>query len=188
MLPACIDQGFESLLPDLISVRVESALAKAYLPIGERPVRIEVRCGSKSERIEVGTDRRRRERYTTIRELPALGRSRTEMARELGISVRTVDRYIRHLRPSGAPAPSVPTPPKRSRVAGWIMSDPDPDPDPDHPSADAALRLKGILDRCPDLVASQPLVHPIVGRTRRRIHQRRESGSDVDEGCSAGGR
>jgi transposase len=63
--------------------------------------------------------------------------------------LRTVERYIAQPRERTDPPPATPTPPKPRKVAGWIMSD------PDHLSAGAAVQLKGILARCPELEATR---------------------------------
>ncbi|TYB63388.1 ISL3 family transposase [Nonomuraea sp. PA05] len=64
-------------------------------------------------------------------------------------SLRTVERYIAQLRERANPPPTAPTPPKPRKVAGWIMSD------PDHLTAGAAMQLKAILARCPELEATR---------------------------------
>ncbi|MEV0391357.1 ISL3 family transposase [Nonomuraea sp. NPDC050643] len=158
--------------------------------------------------IEYPLARRHRERHAAILELLAAGRSRTQVARELGISARTVyrfagtpleqhlgrannrtsrldrfrdhlhqrfadgihnaralhreiellgwrgsprtvERYVAQLRERTGPPPTAPTPPKPRKVASWIMSD------PDHLTAGAAVQLKNILARCPELEATR---------------------------------
>ncbi len=158
--------------------------------------------------IEYPLARRNRERHTAIHELLAAGRSNTQVARELGIStrtvhrfagtplqqhlgranhrassldrfkehlhqrwndgvrnasalhrelqnlgwrgsIRTVNRYVARLRERTDPPPMTPTPPKLRKVTGWIMSD------PEHLSTSAAVQLKGILARCPELEATR---------------------------------
>ncbi len=64
-------------------------------------------------------------------------------------SLRTVERYAAQLRERTDPPSTAPTPPKPRRVAGWIMSD------PDHLAAGAAVPLKCILARCPELEATR---------------------------------
>ena len=158
--------------------------------------------------IEYPLARRHRERHAAIHEMLAAGRTRVEVARELGISTRTVsrftgtpleqhlgrannrtsrldrykdhlhqrfadgvhnsaalhrelqtlgwrggertvDRYVAQLRERTDPPPTTPTPPKPRKVTGWIMSD------PDHLTDGAAVQLKGILARCPELEATR---------------------------------
>lgn len=152
--------------------------------------------------------RRHRKRHAAIHEMLAAGRTRTEIARALGIStrtvsrfagtpleqhlgrannrtscldrfkdylhqrfaegchnasalhreledlgwrggLRTVERYVAVLRERTDPPPTTPTPPKPRKVAAWIMSD------PEHLSDGAAVQLKGILARCPELEATR---------------------------------
>lgn len=64
-------------------------------------------------------------------------------------SLRTVERYVAQLRERTDPPPTAPTPPKPRKVTGWIMSD------PDHLTAGAAVQLKNILARCPELQATR---------------------------------
>lgn len=158
--------------------------------------------------VEYPLARRHRERHAAVNEMLAAGRTRAEIARELGISTRTVsrfagtpleqhlgrannrtsrldrfkdylhqrfaegchnaaalhreleelgwrggsrtvERYVAQLRDRTDPLLITPAPPKPRKVAAWIMSD------PEHLSEGAAVQLKSILARCPELEAAR---------------------------------
>jgi transposase len=63
-------------------------------------------------------------------------------------SLATVNSYLRPFRPVGAAPAATPLPPKVRDITRWILTH------PDHLDDQEAIRLKGVLSRCPELEAT----------------------------------